>query len=205
MTTQSQAIRRSPRVRPPCPTPAVLRSKDGDRCKGELQVFSLTGGLLGLPAPLAFRSHVKVRFVTGAGAIRSRVEMLMPVSSDLQPFRFVALAGGNQRRLKTAIQLYLAQNRLEGDLIDAQGGERDHGTFFGDLFGYDEDGDDILGTNRDPAQNCPICGVAGHNHTESMTRDCAAKLISGDDQTGKATAPMPKPGSRFVGKEGRQK
>jgi hypothetical protein len=205
MTTQSHAIRRSPRVRLPCTTPAVLRSKDGSRYKGELQVVSLTGGLVCLPTPLVRRSRVKVRLLTRVGAIHGSVEMLTPVSSDLQPFRFVALADRNQRRLRTAIQLYLAQSRVEGELIDDYRVKRDHRTFFGDLLGYDADGDDILGANRDPEQNCPICGVAGHNHTVTMTKECATKLVSGDDQTGKATEPMSNSHSRIAGNESQHK
>jgi hypothetical protein len=70
-----------------------------------------------------------------------------------------------------------------------------HRTFFGDRLGYDDDGDDLLGVNRDPEQNCPICGIAGHNHTSKMTKECARKLLCGDDQTGKASEL--KPNSHF--------
>src|ERR1700739_5086721 len=38
---------------------------------------------------------------------------------------------------------------------------------------------------RYTAAELPICGVAGHNHTLEMTKACAAKLLRGDDQTGK--------------------
>jgi hypothetical protein len=203
MTTQSHAVRRSPRVRLPSITPAVLRSEDGSRCKGELQVVSLTGGLLCLPAPLVRRSRVKAMFVTRVGAIRGSVEMLTPVSSDLQPFRFLALAGSNQTRLTRAIQSYLASNVVE-EVIDDRSANRDHRTFFGDLLGYDTNGDDILGANRDPEQNCPICGVAGHNHTVRMTRECATKLVSGDDQTGKASEPKSNSRSSVAWKRSKQ-
>jgi hypothetical protein len=64
-----------------------------------------------------------------------------------------------------------------------------HGTFLGDLLGYDREGDDLQGVNRDPERNCPVCGLAGHKHTTKMTRECATKLLCGDDQTGKASDP----------------
>ena len=157
-----------------------------------------------MPAPLVRRSRVKAMFVTRIGAIRGSVEMLTPVSSDLQPFRFLALAGKNQSRLTKAIQSYLASNIVE-ELMDGRSTNRDHRTFFGDLLGYDADGDDILGANRDPEQNCPICGVAGHNHTVRMTKECAAKLVSGDDQTGKASEPKLNSRSSIVWKKSKQK
>lgn len=205
MTTQSHAIRRSPRVRLPCATPAILRSKDGNRCKGELQVVSLTGGLVSLPVPLGRRSPTKATFVTRMGAIHGSIEMLTPVSSDLQPFRFLTLSGGSQRRLTTAIRSYLAKNNVVEELIYQQGATEDHRTFFGDLFGYDADGDDILGVNRNPEQNCPICGIAGHNHTVIMTRNCATRLLTGDDQTGKATEPKSAGHSNIAWRRKKQK
>jgi hypothetical protein len=131
--------------------------------------------------------------------------MLTPLSNDLQPFCFVALDQPNQRRLRTAMQSYLAQSGVEAKLIGDHWVEPDHRTFFGDLLGYDAEGDDILGANRDPEQNCPICGIAGHNHTATMTEACAAKLVLGDDQTGNATEPISNSRSRFAGKERKRK
>jgi hypothetical protein len=43
-------------------------------------------------------------FLTGAGSVLGGAEMLSPVSSDLQPFRFVSLAAADQRRLGVTIQ-----------------------------------------------------------------------------------------------------
>ena len=205
MTIQSHAVRRSPRVRLPSTTPAVLRSKNGSRCEGELQVVSLTGGLVCLPVPLVHRSRAKVLFVTRVGTIRGSVEMLTPVSSDLQPFRFLALAGRSQRRLTTAIQSYLAKDNSVEQAIDDHRVASDQRTFFGDLLGYDADGDDVLGANRDPEQNCPICGIAGHSHTAIMTKECATKLVCGDDQTGKATEPKSNSKPRIAGRESKHK
>lgn len=187
MTPQSHAIQRSPRVRLPRLTPAVLQSQDGSRKQGELAMVSLTGGLVCLSQPLGRGSRVKLMFMTHTGAIFGSAEMLKPVSRDLQPFRFVALDGGDQRKLREAIQSYLGQSSVGEEWIDQYRIERVHRTFFGDLFGYNLDGDDLLGVNRDPERNCPVCGIAGHNHTTSMTKECARQLLCGDDQTGKAS------------------
>src|SRR6266436_10414141 len=128
-------------------------------------------------------------FMTHAGAILGSAEMLKPVTRDLQPFRFVALDGGDQRKLRVAIQSYLGQSSVGEGRGDEYRSKRAHRTFFGDLLGYDLDGDDLLGVNRDPEQNCPICGIAGHNHTVRTTKECARKLMGGGDQTGKASEP----------------
>ena len=189
MMPQSHAIRRSPRVQLPPTTLAVLRPKDGSHRQGELKTISLSGGLVCLPKPLGRSSRVSLMFVTHVGAIRGSAEMLKPVSGDLQPFRFVALDEADQRKLRAAIRLYLGQNSVEEDFTEKYRDQLVHGTFFGDLLGYNADGDDLLGVNRDPEQNCPICGIAGHNHTLSMTKECACKLLCGDDQTGRASEP----------------
>ena len=204
MTPQSHAIQRSPRVRLPRMTPAVLRSQDGSRRQGELEMVSLTGGLLCLPKPLDRGSRVKLMFMTHMGAILGSAEMLKPVSWDLQPFRFVSLDGDDQRRLRAAVQLYLVQNSVGEERIDKYRATPVHRTFFGDLLGYDLDGDDLLGVNRDPEQNCPICGVAGHNHTVRMTKECARKLLCGDDQTGKASELRSNSPSRMFSNKRRQ-
>ncbi len=193
MKPQSHAIQRSPRVRLPRMTPAVLRSQDGSRRQGELEVVSLTGGLLCLPKPLDRGSRVKLMFMAHAGAILGSAEMLKPVSGNLQPFRFVALDGGDQRKLRAAIQSYLGQNGVGEEWIDEDRVKVVHRTFFGDLLGYDLNGDDLMGVNRDPELNCPICGIAGHNHTVRMTKECARKLLCGDDQTGQASISKSKP------------
>ena len=100
--------------------------------------------------------------------------------------------------------MYFAENSVGKEPIDNCRKKLVHGTFFGDLFGYDPDGDDLMGVNRDPEQNCPICGVAGHNHTVAMTKECASKLLYGDDQTGKASGPKPNSDSRISSKRSKQ-
>jgi hypothetical protein len=82
----------------------VLRFADGRRASGKLQVVSLTGGLLSLSNPVVQGSQVKLMFLTRAGSVLGGAEMLSPVSSDLQPFRFVSLASADQRRLGATVQ-----------------------------------------------------------------------------------------------------
>jgi hypothetical protein len=67
---------------------------------GSLAVISSTGGLLCLSKPLIQGTRVKVMFVTPRGPVLGAAEMLNPVSWTEQPFRFVALAYGDQRRLQ---------------------------------------------------------------------------------------------------------
>jgi hypothetical protein len=57
-------------------------------------------------------------FLTGAGSVLGGAEMLNPVSSTLQPFRFVSLAQDDQRRLGAVIQASSAPNNSEQVWID---------------------------------------------------------------------------------------
>lgn len=91
---------RAPRVRATEYTPAVLRFQSGDCVTGSLEVFSSTGGLLTLPKPLIRGTRIKVMFLTQSGPVLGAAEMLSPVSWTQQPFRFVALAYVDQRRLQ---------------------------------------------------------------------------------------------------------
>jgi hypothetical protein len=141
--------------------------------------------------------------ITPRGSIFGSAEMLKPVSSDLQPFRFVALDESDQHKLSTAIQSFLGKNSGGEDWIDNYQVKLTHRTFFGDCLGYNLDGDDLLGVNRDPERNCPVCGIAGHNHNTRMTKKCAGKLLCGDDQTGKASETKPNSRSRRLSKRSR--
>lgn len=100
----SSLPQRAPRVHLAGTTPAVLRFADGRRASGKLQVVSLTGGLLSLSNPVVQGSQVKLMFLTRAGSVLGGAEMLNPIASDLQPFRFVSLASSDQRRLGATIQ-----------------------------------------------------------------------------------------------------
>jgi hypothetical protein len=98
---------RSPRVRLADITPAVLRLADGRRHRGELETISLTGGLLSMPNMLDRGSRIKLMFLTPTGPVLGSAEMLSPVSTTRQPFRFVALEEGDQRRLRAVVQSFL--------------------------------------------------------------------------------------------------
>jgi hypothetical protein len=104
---QLHSKQRTPRVRLQSTTPAVIRFQDGQSACGKLQIVSLTGGLLSLPSPLDQGSHGKLMFLTSTGSVLGGVEMLRPVASSLQPFRFVSLAADDHRRLGTIIHAAL--------------------------------------------------------------------------------------------------
>ena len=111
-------------------------------------------------------------------------KMLTPIDGGAQPFRFVRFGGEHKKKLKAAIQWYSSTENL-GKGWDREPEGPSHRTFFGDLLGYNQDGDDMLGVNCDPELNCPVCGMAGHNHTVTMSRQCGRQLLRGDDQTGR--------------------
>ncbi len=98
---------RSPRVRLADITPAVLRLPDGRRHRGILETISLTGGLLSIPNMLDRGSRIKLMFLTHTGPVLGAAEMLSPVSTTRQPFRFVALEEDDQRRLRAVVQSFL--------------------------------------------------------------------------------------------------
>lgn len=117
--------RAGPRARFADITPAVLRLSDGTRVPGTVQLISISGGLLGLPRPLAPESVVKLMFVAPTGSVFGAARMLYPLSWGLQPFRFVGLKNHDRFKLQTAIQSSLAQSarqdkqsRRSHDLIE---------------------------------------------------------------------------------------
>jgi hypothetical protein len=95
---------RAPRVRVTEFTPAVLRLQNNSCTTGSLEIISSTGGLLTLPKPLNRGSRIKLMFLTDQGPVLGAAELLSPVSGTQQPFRFVALAYGDQRRLRAITQ-----------------------------------------------------------------------------------------------------
>jgi hypothetical protein len=102
--SQLHAQLRAPRINLADITPAVLRFEDGQRASGKLQVLSVNGGLLSLPSPIDRGSQVKVMFLTHSGPVLGAAEMLSPLTSTQQPFRFVSLPTDDRRRLGAAIQ-----------------------------------------------------------------------------------------------------
>ena len=57
-------------------------------------------------------------FMTEGGTVLGGAEMLRPITDAMQPFRFVALAAADQRRLKTLIWDHSSQNKSEQDWIE---------------------------------------------------------------------------------------
>jgi hypothetical protein len=116
--SQLHAQLRAPRINLADFTPAVLRFQDGQRASGKLQVLSVTGGLLSLPTPINQGSQVKVMFLTHTGPVLGAAEMLSPLTSTQQPFRFVSLPVDDRRRLGAAIQSTLHQHSLNKDAAE---------------------------------------------------------------------------------------
>ena len=78
----------------------MIRLQGGDSVTGNLEVISSTGGLLRLSKPLILGTRIKVMFLTEGGPVLGAAEMLSAISWSQQPFRFVALTYGDQRRLQ---------------------------------------------------------------------------------------------------------
>ena len=115
---QPSPDRRATRLSLPDVTPAVLRFEDGHRTQGQLEIISLTGGLLSLPKPAVRSTRVKLMFVTPTGPVLGTAEMLNPVSWSQQPFRFVGLEGEDQRRLQESIQSSFGQVNKDQEWIE---------------------------------------------------------------------------------------
>ena len=109
---QTPAKRRAPRMHFADLTPAVLRLQNGWRVPGNLQVVSVTGGLLCLDKPLSQGCEVKLMFVTDAGPVLGTAEMLRPAPGGQQAFRFTTLSENDQSKLRTVIQSSMARNYL---------------------------------------------------------------------------------------------
>jgi hypothetical protein len=110
---QMQRSQRSARVRPAEFTSAILRLQGGSCTKGDLEIISLTGGLLSLPKPLIQGARVTLMFLTQSGPVLGVAEMLKPQSWKEQAFRFVELHEADQRRLRAAIQPSVKAGTLE--------------------------------------------------------------------------------------------
>jgi len=115
---QSRQMWRVPRAHLEGNTAAVLRFPNGQRVGANIQVISLTGGLLSLSPPVVQGSRVKLMFLTGAGSVLGGAEMLRPVTNGMQPFRFVSLAADDHRRLGALIWEQSNQNKFEHDWIE---------------------------------------------------------------------------------------
>ncbi|HKM84569.1 MAG TPA: hypothetical protein VJW96_00050 [Terriglobales bacterium] len=115
---QSRPPWRFPRAHLEGQNPAVLRFANGQTTGANLQVISVTGGLLSLPQPVVQGSQVKLIFLTGAGAVLGGAEMLPPVTNGLQPFRFVSLPADDHRRLGALVGQRSSQSEYEQAWIE---------------------------------------------------------------------------------------
>jgi hypothetical protein len=114
---QTSVTRRSPRVQLNGSVAAAIRAEGGQRARAKLQSISITGGMLQMPIEISTGDFVEIAFHTKTGAVHGMAEMLQPVrkfqSACLQPFRFVALADDDHRRLRMALEGALDQSFLD--------------------------------------------------------------------------------------------
>src|SRR5947199_7681624 len=114
---QTHTTRRSPRVQLNGSVAAAIRAEDGQRARAKLQSISITGGMLQMPVELTSGDFVEIAFHTRTGAVHGMAEMLQPVrkfqSACMQPFRFVALADDDHRRLRMALDSALDHSFLD--------------------------------------------------------------------------------------------
>jgi hypothetical protein len=60
----------------------------------------------------------------------------------------------------------------------------DHASsLLGSLFGYDHHNDDILGSHRDPRQNCVACGMDVMRHSPEQAAKCAKRMFGTGDKS----------------------
>jgi hypothetical protein len=114
---QSNATRRSPRILLRGSVSAAVLAEDGRRARAKLQSISINGGLLQLQQQLSTGDFVEIAFHTRSGAIHGMAEMLQPTSgldnAHLQPFRFIALADDDHRKLRRALDTAVDRSFLD--------------------------------------------------------------------------------------------
>jgi hypothetical protein len=114
---QANANLRSPRVQLNGSVAAAVMAESGQRARAKLQSISVNGGLLQLPQELSTGDFVEIAFHTRSGAIHGMAEMLHPTrmlpSACLQPFRFIALADDDHRKLRMALTSALDRSLLD--------------------------------------------------------------------------------------------
>jgi hypothetical protein len=92
-------------------------AEGGQRARAKLQSISINGGLLQLPQQLSTGDFVEIAFHTRSGAIHGMAEMLHPApgfqSACMQPFRFIALADDDHRKLRMALNKALDRSFLD--------------------------------------------------------------------------------------------
>lgn len=96
-------------------TPVVVRFPGGVRCSAQLQVVSVTGGLLCLQRPVQPGAVGKLMFLTNKGAIVGDAQMLTPIAWDRQPFKFTTLREDDHYRLQTVIKRKLSSGHRQDE------------------------------------------------------------------------------------------
>jgi len=111
------ANQRSPRVQLNGSIAAALTAEGGQRARAKLQSISVNGGVLELPRELSTGDFIEIVFHTRSGAVHGMAEMLEPTrkfqSVCLQPFRFIALADDDHRKLRMALQATVERSFLD--------------------------------------------------------------------------------------------
>jgi hypothetical protein len=113
----SNDSQRSPRVKLNGSVAAAIMAEGGQQARAKLQSISITGGLLQLQHELSSGDFVEIAFHTRSGPIHGMAEMLQPTrkyqSACLQPFRFIALADEDHRKLRMALDSALDRSFLD--------------------------------------------------------------------------------------------
>lgn len=114
---QNHAHRRAPRIQLHGSVSAAVIAEGGQRARAKLQSISINGGLLQLQQQLSLGDFVEIAFHTRSGAIHGMAEMLHPTctlqSACQQPFRFIALADDDHRKLRMALDAALDRSFLD--------------------------------------------------------------------------------------------
>jgi (p)ppGpp synthase/HD superfamily hydrolase len=114
---RTNANQRSPRVQLNGSVAAAVMAEGGQRARAKLQCISINGGLLQLQHELSTGDFVEIAFHTRSGAVHGMAEMLYPTrkfqSACLQPFRFIALADDDHRKLRMALDSALDRSFLD--------------------------------------------------------------------------------------------
>ncbi len=95
---------RAPRYTLSAPEPVLLTLGPSNKLAGRLAALSLTGGRMRLAKPLAVGTFADLTMTTVAGTFTAPIEMLKPLASGMQPFRFVQIDPGYRKRLESTLK-----------------------------------------------------------------------------------------------------
>jgi hypothetical protein len=113
---QTQFRERAERVGFDEKTPVVVRFAGGVRCSAQLQVISVTGGMLCLQRPVQPGAVGKLMFLSSKGCITGDAQMLSPVAWDRQPFKFTTLGDDDRYKLQTIVKRQGSSHRRQNEL-----------------------------------------------------------------------------------------